>query len=386
MPENSVIRFVEMYDQYYEQAVKELHSSSDSLFLLMYFIFPQLARGYYCEEPLYRDIAKYYAIQDLDEAETFLASPCGEKMQNLLKILLEQESNDPQTIFGNKAVKFQASMTLFSAAAPENQLFKHILDKFFNGQMDEKTLKILEKQRREKLSGIKEINESEYLIYRLEEFWKILQELKRGTSKVRHNSPLFPIMNVLPHLHFPEGTVLDCYMQSDPLGLGSELVLYVRKGDEPRLPDRYSSISDSAEKNPDIFKTVTPEFSPKGVWELILLAELGTQFNLVWHANYNLRRIICNMEEFFSGWYCGCYDDCCFKVDQLSEQEKSKLLSWDIEPKVKMLQDRALAKYCIFSPFSGFFKVEREISFKPELQLSKPRIMRVNFYDCGIKF
>ena len=54
MPENSVIRFVEMYDQYYEQAVKELHSGSDSLFLLMYFIFPQLALGYYCKEPLYR--------------------------------------------------------------------------------------------------------------------------------------------------------------------------------------------------------------------------------------------------------------------------------------------------------------------------------------------
>lgn len=49
MPENSVIRFVEMYDQYYEQSVKELHSGSDSLFLLMYFIFPQLTRGYYRE-------------------------------------------------------------------------------------------------------------------------------------------------------------------------------------------------------------------------------------------------------------------------------------------------------------------------------------------------
>lgn len=48
MPENSAIRFIKMYDQYYEQTVKELHSGSDSIFL-MYFIFPQLTRGYYRE-------------------------------------------------------------------------------------------------------------------------------------------------------------------------------------------------------------------------------------------------------------------------------------------------------------------------------------------------
>ena len=32
MPENSAIRFIKMYDQYYEQTVKELHSGSDSIF------------------------------------------------------------------------------------------------------------------------------------------------------------------------------------------------------------------------------------------------------------------------------------------------------------------------------------------------------------------
>ena len=38
MPENSAIRFIKMYDQYYEQTVKELHSGSDSIFFdVLYF-------------------------------------------------------------------------------------------------------------------------------------------------------------------------------------------------------------------------------------------------------------------------------------------------------------------------------------------------------------
>ena len=383
MSKNSINRFVEKYDEYYEQAAGELRSGQKRSHW-MWFIFPQITGlGY-------SDLSKYYAIQNIDEAKFFLKSPCGEKMQKLLRILLQLETNDPTTVFGDiDAVKLKSSMTLFfAAAAPANQLFYTVLDKFYDGQPDEKTVKILRHQYQRRMSQrLMQSDTSEYFIWKLKEFWKVIKNLEHGTSTLRCANPLFPMMRVLPHLHFPEGSILDCYLVGDQLGLGAEPVLYVRKENEQRFSE-YGK-RDSENPAPNLLNDlsiVSPEFTQKGVWELILLTELGTQFNLVWHANYKLRRIICNMEEFFDGWYCGTYDDCYFKADRLTEDEKTKLLSWDIAPKVKLEDFRAIAEYCLFSPFSGFCTVRREICFEPELYLPKPMITKRLFYNCGIKF
>ena len=380
MSKNSINRFVEKYDEYYEQAAGELRSGRKRSHW-MWFIFPQIT-GLGSS-----DLAKYYAIQNIDEAKFFLASPCGEKMQKLLEILLQLKTNDPTTVFGDiDAVKLKSSMTLFAAAAPGNQLFYTVLDKFYDGQPDEKTVNILRNQYRRRMS-VRQSDTSEYFIWKLKEFWKVIQDLKHGTSTLRCANPLFPMMKVLPHLHFPEGSILDCYQVEYPLGLGAEPVLYVRKENEQSFSGNGERDSDNPAPNLlNDLSIVSPEFTQEGVWELILLIELGTQFNLVWHANYNLRRIICNMKEFFEGWYCGTYDDCYFKADRLTDYEKTRLLSWDIAPKVKLEDSYAIAEYCLFSPFSGFFTVRREIQFEPELHLSKPLITERLFYDCGIKF
>ena len=34
-------------------------------------------------------------------------------------------------------------MTLFEIAAPENKILKNVLDKYFNGERDQKTVKII---------------------------------------------------------------------------------------------------------------------------------------------------------------------------------------------------------------------------------------------------
>ena len=104
----------------------------------MWFIFPQIkGLGH-------SSTAVYYAIRDLEEAKEFLRSPCGEKMQNLLKILLEQNGGNPELIFGYiDAMKLASSMTLFAEAAPENPVFLQVLDKFYKGKKDGRTLSIL---------------------------------------------------------------------------------------------------------------------------------------------------------------------------------------------------------------------------------------------------
>ena len=142
MQKYDIIRFEQMYDEYYEQCAAELRSGRKESHW-MWFIFPQiLGLGY-------SPTSKFYAIKNLDEAEAFLASSCGGRMQELLKILLNLNIDDPESVFGYiDATKLRSSLTLFCEADPANEIFTQVLDKFYHGQKDGKTLEILEKQHR----------------------------------------------------------------------------------------------------------------------------------------------------------------------------------------------------------------------------------------------
>ena len=137
MKNNDISRFSEMYDQYYGQAAEELRRGRKTSHW-MWFIFPQI-------QGLGRsEMSRFYAVRDLDEARAFLDSPCGEKMRSLLGILLGLRENDPEAVFGYiDAVKLASSMTLFAEAAPDDPVFRQVLDKFYQGRPDEKTLEIL---------------------------------------------------------------------------------------------------------------------------------------------------------------------------------------------------------------------------------------------------
>ena len=68
------------------------------------------------------------------------------------------------------------------------------------------------------------------------------------------------------------------------------------------------------------------------------------------------------------------------------EKRKSRLLSWDVVPKIQIHPEYAVAEYCIFSPFSGFFKVQRKIQFVPQITISEPRIIQRVLYNSQIVF
>ena len=137
MQNYDVTRFVEMYDSCYDQVASELRNGRKESHW-MWFIFPQI-RG------LGRSrMSVYYGIRDLDEARAFLASPCGERMRRLLGMLLELPTSDPAAVFGHiDAVKLASSMTLFAEAEPCDPIFGRVLDKFYRGVADEKTLRLL---------------------------------------------------------------------------------------------------------------------------------------------------------------------------------------------------------------------------------------------------
>ena len=105
----------------------------------MWYIFPQIAGlGQ-------SSTARYYSIRDLEEAREYYAHPVlGQRLREISGVLLELRGSDPVAVFGGiDSMKLKSSMTLFALAAPDDPLFQQVLDKYYGGEQDALTLRIL---------------------------------------------------------------------------------------------------------------------------------------------------------------------------------------------------------------------------------------------------
>ena len=105
----------------------------------MWYIFPQIAGlGQ-------SSTARYYSIRDLEEAREYYAHPVlGQRLREISGALLGLRGSDPVAVFGGiDSMKLKSSMTLFAVAAPDDPLFRQVLDKYYGGEQDALTLRIL---------------------------------------------------------------------------------------------------------------------------------------------------------------------------------------------------------------------------------------------------
>ncbi|PTQ99913.1 uncharacterized protein (DUF1810 family) [Mucilaginibacter yixingensis] len=107
----------------------------------MWFIFPQIA-GLGLSST-----SKYYAIKDMDEAVAYLAHPeLGARLVEISNALLLLPGNDAHQVFGSPDdMKLQSSMTLFAQLDGAPQVFRQVLDKYFDGEPDKQTLQLVGK-------------------------------------------------------------------------------------------------------------------------------------------------------------------------------------------------------------------------------------------------
>ena len=118
----------------YASAVAELRSGR-KIGHWMWFVFPQIA-GLGASQ-----MSRWYAIASLEEARLYLAHPIlGERLGECARILTGLDGKTAEEIFGSvDAMKLRSSMTLFARAAPDNPLFRAVLDRYFGGVADEAT-------------------------------------------------------------------------------------------------------------------------------------------------------------------------------------------------------------------------------------------------------
>lgn len=131
-------KFLDAQKRDYEQALQEIRAGRKQSHWIWY-IFPQL-------KALGRsDTAQYYGIRDLAEAKEYLSEPSlRAHLIEISEALLALPGNDPHAVMGYPDhLKLRSSMTLFAAAAPDIPVFQQVLDKYYHGRPDPKTLEIL---------------------------------------------------------------------------------------------------------------------------------------------------------------------------------------------------------------------------------------------------
>jgi uncharacterized protein (DUF1810 family) len=105
----------------------------------MWYIFPQL-RGLGKSSMAY-----IYGLSDIEEADAYLANPTlSARIYELCYILLEHKDKSAVDIFGDvDTMKLKSSMTLFALTSEDYTIFDQVLEQFFDGQMDELTIKTI---------------------------------------------------------------------------------------------------------------------------------------------------------------------------------------------------------------------------------------------------
>ena len=132
-------RFIDAQDLIYPIVIKELQEGEKRSHW-MWYIFPQLKQLGYSHN------SKFYGISGLEEAAEYIQdTTLNQRIREVSKIILDLSTDNAIEVFGSiDSCKLRSSMTLFDAVSP-NDIFACVLDKYFNGQRDEQTIKMIKK-------------------------------------------------------------------------------------------------------------------------------------------------------------------------------------------------------------------------------------------------
>lgn len=135
-------RYVMAQHDCYADALRELRQGRKTHHW-MWFIFPQIA-GLGISH-----MSQMYAIRSTAEAEAYLRHPLlGPRLTECTEAVLSHQNLTAAQIFDfPDDVKLRSSMTLFASVSPEGSVFHRVLNHFFHGEADGRTLDIVDAER-----------------------------------------------------------------------------------------------------------------------------------------------------------------------------------------------------------------------------------------------
>jgi uncharacterized protein (DUF1810 family) len=134
-------RFVDAHAGDYDTALAEIMAGRKRSHWIWY-IFPQI------DGLGLSPMSRRYSIKSQAEARAYLEHPLlGPRLVAWAEAALGVQGRSAYAIFGSPDdMKLKSCATLFAIVSPPDSVFARLLDKYFDGERDSKTLQILESQ------------------------------------------------------------------------------------------------------------------------------------------------------------------------------------------------------------------------------------------------
>ena len=131
-------RFVEAQEEDYDQALAEIRRGRKQSHW-MWYIFPQF------DGLGFSSTSKRYSIKSLAEAKAYLCHPVlGPRLMECAEAVVCIEGRSAFEIFGSPDdMKLRSCATLFACVSPVGSVFDRMLGKYFQGERDGKTLRLV---------------------------------------------------------------------------------------------------------------------------------------------------------------------------------------------------------------------------------------------------
>ena len=131
-------RFLQAQQNDYQRALSEIRSGRKRSHW-MWYIFPQY------DGLGFSSTSKRYAIKSVAEAEAYLRHTIlGPRLLQCAEAVLGVEGRSASELFGSPDdMKLRSCATLFATVSPPGSVFERVLEKFFRGVRDEKTLRLM---------------------------------------------------------------------------------------------------------------------------------------------------------------------------------------------------------------------------------------------------
>lgn len=135
---HDLTRFLAAQDGIYDDALAEIKAGRKRSHW-MWFVFPQFAGLGFSAT------SRHFAIRSAAEARAYLAHPVlGPRLVECAETALSIEGRTAREIFGSPDdLKLKSSATLFASVSTDGSAFHRLLDKYFDGQPDRRTLELL---------------------------------------------------------------------------------------------------------------------------------------------------------------------------------------------------------------------------------------------------
>jgi uncharacterized protein (DUF1810 family) len=131
-------RFLIAQEHDCERALSEIRSGHKRTHW-MWYIFPQI------DGLAFSSTSQHYSIKSIEEAKAYLAHPVlGPRLLECAEAAVGVAGRSAAEIFGSPDdLKLRSCATLFACVSPPGSVFDRLLEKYYGGRRDDKSLRLL---------------------------------------------------------------------------------------------------------------------------------------------------------------------------------------------------------------------------------------------------